>query len=364
MILLFLLGLLGDDNTLYLMDKSFSFIPIEEEFRFTYSENGIQTTYGSRDSENLHEMYRVKIWVPLFSKIIFQYNLEKEEDYDIKKEEHLFKLGWIPEDHKGIPLSFSLFLSPESEKNNSYLGLGFGYWKNIKNNHTLNLSLHEFEDSFTDSPISIVLKGCLNNNQADLHYKYYKTIKSEKKFLENNEEIRHGEFNAMGLKNTIYYRILPRISPGLRLNYTKNDSSYVSIPEDSLLYSSNTENFFTELFIKTKISEKNTIHIGLPMNWRYIRNDSLEYKRKWLGLTLLYKHALCDCLNLTLGIQKSWRNLNEEKNNETRAVLGFDLDLNKKTYFIFRQGVEMDFPLPDNLKDYNNHTYFMLNYCF
>ena len=364
MMLFFLLALLGDDNTLYLMDKSFSVIPIEEEFRFAYSKNGIQTTYGSRNSENLHEIYRVKIWIPLFSKINFQYNLEKEEDYDIKKEEHLFRLRWIPEEHEGIPLSFSLLLSPESSKNNSYLGLGFGYWKNIKNNHTLNLFLHEFENSFTDSPLSIELNGRVNNNQADLYYKYYKTIKPEKKLLENNEEIGHGEFDAMGFKNTIYYHILPKISQGLRLNYIKTDSSYVSMPEDTLLYSSNTEDFFTELFIKTEVSEKSTIHIGLPMNWRYIRNDSLEYKRKWLGLTLLYNYALSNYLNLTFGIQKSWRNLNEEKNNETRAVFGFDLDLNKKTYIIFRQGVEMDFPLPDNLKDYNNHTYFMLNYCF
>ena len=364
MIIFFLLSLLGDNNTLYLMDKSFSSVPVEEEFRYLHSKNGIQTTHGSRNGENLHEIYRVKIWMPLFSKMIFEYNLEKEEDYDIKKEEHLFKLRCLPEKNEGIPLSFSMFYSPASSKNNRYAGMGFGYWEDTKNNHALNLILHEFDRHFTDHPISVELQGCVNSNQADLYYKYYKTIKPEEKFLENNEEVGHAEYDAIGLKNILYYRILPKISPGLRLNYTKSDSSYVSMPEDTLAYSSNTENLLTELFIKTKASEKSTIYIGLPMNWKHIKNDSLEYKRKWLGLTLLYNHILFTNLDLTLGLQKSWRNLNEQKNSETRAVLGLNLRFNEETYIAFRQGIELDFPLPDKLNDYNNHTYLIFNHCF
>ena len=364
MIILFLLSLLGDDNTLYLMDRSFSFLTVEEEFRYLHSKNGIQTTHGSRGGENLHEIYRVKIWMPLLSKIIFEYNLEKENDYDIKKEKHLFKFRWIPEENKGIPLSFSTFYSPASSKSGRYAGLGFGYWENTKNNHALNLLLHEFDKSFLDHPISLELQGCVNNNQADLYYKYYKTIKPEEKFIENNEEVGHAEYDVIGLKNILYYHILPRFSPGLRLNYTKSDSSYTSMPEDTLMYSSNTENLLTELLIETKISEKSTIYIGLPMNWKYIRNDSLEYKRKWMGLTLLYNHSLFTHLDLTLGLQKSWRNLNEQKNSETRAVLGLDLRFNKETYIAFRQGIELDLPLPNEFKDYNNHTYLMFNHCF
>ncbi len=364
MIFLFLLSLLGDDNTLYLMDRSFSLLPVEEEFRFLYCKNGVQTTHGSRNPENLHEIYRVKIWMPLFSKIIFEYNLEKEDDYYIKKEEHLFKLRWVPEENAGIPASFSLFLSPESSKSNRYSGMGFGYWENTKNNHFLNIVIHEFENSFTESPISIELTGCVNSNQADLHYRYYKIITGKKDFLENNEDIEHGEYGGMGLKNTIYYHFSPRISPGLKLNYSEFDSSYISQPEDSLKLKAKTNRLFAEPFIKTKISEKSTIHIGLPMNWEYIKNDSLEYKRKWIGFTLLYNHSLFNHLDLTIGLQKSWRTLNEQKNSETRGVLGFDLKFSNETYIAFRQGIELDLPLPEEIKDYNNHTYFMFNYCF
>lgn len=378
MILFFLLSLLGDDNTLYLMDRSFSLIPIEEEFRYIHSKNGIQTVLGSRDSENLNEIYRAKIWLPIFSKIVFEYNLHKETDYDMKTEEHLFKLRWIPEEDAKIPLSFSLFLSPGSSHNKKYMGMGVGYWESTKNNHFLNLVIHEFdhnrlishtespdpEDPYTRLPIDLELQGCVNSNQADLCYKYYKTITAKKDFLENDEQTGRGEFGGMGLKNTIYYYIFPKISPGLILNYSKLDSSYISMPEDTINYKAKVDNLFAEPFLKTKISKRSTIQIGFPMNWRYIKNDSLEYKRKWLGLSLIYNHSLSNFIDLNLGLQKSWRNLNGEKNSETRGVVGFDLRFNQKSYIAFRQGIELDFPLPDNLKDYNNHTYFMFNHCF
>jgi len=378
MILIFILSLLGDDNTLYLMDKSFAYVPIEKEFQFLHSKNGIQTTHGSRNSEKLHEMYRIKIWMPLFSRMVFEYNLNKENDYNINTEEHLFKLGWIPEKKAEIPLSFSVFLSPQSSQNKKYIGMGIGYWKNIKNNHFLNIIIHEFdhnylisnretsiyEDLFTRFPISIELEGCVNSNQADLYYEYYKKIPGKKNFLENNIQIGHGEYGGMGLTNTIYYHLFARVSPGLRLEYSKTDSSHVTVPQDSLSYESLTANFFSEPFIKTQISEKSTFYIGFPMDWKYIKNESSEYRRKWIGLTLLYNHSMSDYMDLTLGLQKSWRNLNVEKNSETRGVLGLELKFNQTTYITFRQGIELDFPLPKKLKEYNNHTYLMINHCF
>ncbi len=378
MIFFFLLSLLGDYNTLYLMDKSFSFTPIEEEFQFLYSENGIQTAHGSRNSEQWYEMYRIKIWTSLFSNIVFEYNFESEYDYDIKTEEHLFKLRWVVEENTGIPLSLSLFISPQSSQNKKYIGMGIGYWKNIKNNHSLNIILHEFdhnylishrepsiyEDPFTKFPVSLELQGVINSNQADLYYRYYKTIPGKKNFLENDEEIGRGEFGGMGLKNIIYYHLFDKISPGLRLNYLKIDSSYISLSQDTLNFKVSIDKFSAEPFIKTKISEKSTFYIGLPMDWKYIKNDSLEYKRKWMGLSLLYNHSLTYQIVLTLGFQKSWRNLNGEKNSETRGVLGFNLKFNKETYIVLRQGIELDFPLPKKLKEYNNHTYLMFTHCF
>jgi len=73
---------------------------------------------------------------------------------------------------------------------------------------------------------------------------------------------------------------------------------------------------------------------------------------------------MSDYMDLTLGLQKSWRNLNVEKNSETRGVLGLELKFNQTTYITFRQGIELDFPLPKKLKEYNNHTYLMINHCF
>jgi hypothetical protein len=364
MILIFLLSLLGDDNTLYLMDKSFSLIPIEEEFRFLYSKNGFQTTQGSRDSEEWYEIYRIKIWVPLFSRMIFEYKLQKEDDYDIDTEEHLFKLLWTPEEKTKIPLSFSLFLSPQSSQNKKYIGIGFGYWKNYKDNHSLNIAIHEFDHSYTRLPISIELNGKVNSSQADLNYRYYKTIPGKKNFLYDDIQTDRGEYGGMGLKNTIYYHLFARISPGLRLDYSEIDSSYFSLPEDTLSYAAKINNFFAESLIKTEISDKSTFYIGLPMNWKYIKNDSLEYKRNWIGLTLLYNHTILDYMELMIGLQKSWRNLNGQKNDETRGVLGLELKFNQTTYIVVRQGIELDFPLPKKLKEYNNHTYLMFTHCF
>ena len=77
-----------------------------------------------------------------------------------------------------------------------------------------------------------------------------------------------------------------------------------------------------------------------------------------------HNHSLSDHIVLTLGLQKSWRNLNRQKNSETRGVLGLDLRFNQKTYIAIRQGIELDFPLPERLKEYNNHTYLMFTHCF
>ena len=100
------------------------------------------------------------------------------------------------------------------------------------------------------------------------------------------------------------------------------------------------------------------------MDWKYIKNDSLEYRRKWIGLTLFYTRMLSNHIDLNLGLQKSWRNLDGEKNSETRGVLGLELKFNQKTNVIIRQAIELDSPLPRELKEYNNHTFLMLNHCF
>jgi hypothetical protein len=364
MIFIFLLSLLSDENTLYLMDKSISLVPIEEEFWFLYSQNGIQTIYGSRNSEDFHESYRIKIRTPLFSRMFFEYNLSKENDYEFKTEEHLFKLRWLPEEKAKIPLSFSFLFSPQSSQNKKYTGFGIGYWENSKNNHFLNITLHEFGNSFNRVPVNIELSGLLEGAQADLYYRYHKTIPGKKDIFEEYEHIGRGEYGGMGLTNIIFYRLFSRIYPGIRLNYSEKDSIFIPLSEDTTRNKTNIKDLFAEPSIQTKISEKSNFYIGLPMDRKHIKNDSLEYQRKWIGLTLLYNHSFSDYINLTLGIQKSWRNLNGQKNSETRGVLGLNLKLNKETYIALRQGIELDFPLPERLEEYNNHTYLLLNYCF
>ena len=364
MIIFFLMSLLSDDNTLYLMDKSVSLIPVEEEFRFLYSQNGIQTIQGLRNSEDLHESYRVKIRTTLFSRFFFEYNLEKENDYEFKTEEHLFKLRWIPEEKAKIPLSFSFLFSPQSSQNKKYIGFGIGYWKNLKNNHFLNLTFHEFRDSLNRVPVNIELSGMLNGTQADLYYKYYKTIPGKKNIFENGEQIGRGEYGGMGLTNTIFYRLFSKIYPGIRLNYSEKDSIFIPLSEDTATNKTNIKDLFAEPFLKTKISEKNSFYIGFPMSWKYIKNDTLEYKRKYLGLNFIYTYSLFHFVDLTLGIQKSWRNLNEENNSETRGIAGLDFKINKTTFITFRQGIELDFPLPGELKEYDNHTYLLFSHCF
>ncbi len=372
-----MLSLLGDDNALYLMDKSFSLIPIEEEFQFLHSKNGIQTTQGYLDLERWYQKYRTKIWMPLFSKMVLEYNLYKENDYDINNEEHLFKLQWIPEEKDKNPIYFSLFISPQYLKNKKYAGIGIGYWKNTKNNHSLNIIVNEFdhnyllshetliyEDPFTRFPVNIELKGNVSNSQADLFYKYYKIIPGKKNFLENNDRIGKGEYKGTGLTNTIYYHFFTKISGGLRLEYAKVDSSYTSLIADSLNYETNVNKFFSEPFMKAHLSAKSELYIGFPMDWKYIKNDSLEYRRKWIGLTLFYNRMLSNYIDLKLGFQKSWRNLDGQKNSETRSVLGFEFKFNQKTYFTILEAIEMDFPLPKQLKEYYNHTFLTITHCF
>jgi len=346
------------------MDKSVSLLPVEEEFQFLYSKNGIQITYGLRDSQNLYELYRIKIRTPLFSRMFFEYNLNKENDYEFKTEEHLFKLRWIPEEKAKIPLSFSLLFSPQSSQNEKYTGFGIGYWKNTKNNHFLNITFHEFGDFFDRIPLNIGLSGLLNSNQADLYYRYYKTIPGKKNIFENDEQIGRVEYGGMGLINTVFYRLFSKIYPGIRLNYEEKDSIFIPVPGDTATNRINIKDLFTEPFIKTKISEKSSFRIGFPMSRKYIKNDTLDYKKKYLGFNFLYTYSFFHFIELTFGIQKSWRNLNEENDSETRGILGLELKLNQTTFISVRQGIELDFPLPGELKEYDNHTYLLFNHCF
>ncbi len=378
MILLFLLSLLGDNNTLYLMDKSFSLIPIEEEFKFIYSKNGFQTTQGCLDLERWNQKYKTKIWMPLFSRLVLEYNLYKEEDYDVNSEEHLFKLRWVPMEKDRLPLSFSLFISPTYFKNKDYLGFGIGYWKNTKDNHFLNIIIHEFDhnyliskqggliykDPFSRFPITLELKGNISNTQADLFYSYSKKIQGTKNFLEYDQTIAKEKYGSMGLTSIIYYRFFTKISGGIRLEYTQTDSSFTHLSEDSLNYKTLVEKLFSEPYIKIKLSPKNDFYIGFPVDWKFIKNDTLDYRRKWIGLTLLYKRHMWNAVNLGLGFQKSWRNLDGNKSSETRAVLSLEVKLKEKFYASILQGIEMDPPFPKSLTEYHNHTFLTINYCF
>lgn len=376
MIIVVLFSLLGDANTLYLMDKSFSFLPPEEEFRFIYSKNGFRTTQGCLDLDRWNQEYRTKIWIPLFSRLALEYNYYKEKDFDKNKEEHLFKFRWVPEEKDKIPLSFSLFTAPAYLKNEDYLGIGIGYWKNIKNNHFLNIIIHEFDhnfilshkeqliqkDPFTRVPVSIELKGKISTSSADLFYKYYKTIPGKQNFLEYNEKIGEGEYGGMGLTSIIYYHFFSKISGGIRLKYIKSDSSLTYLPEDSMDYETNGERLFSQPYIEIKPSSKNSFYIGFPIDWKYIKTDSSKYQRKWIGFTFFYERKLWGKLNLILGFQKSWRNLNRQKWTETRAVLGLEVNLGKRTYLSIREGIEMDFPLPERLHLYHNHTFILIRH--
>ena len=378
MIILFLLSLLGDNNTLYLMDKSFSLIPIEEEFMFIYSKNGFQTTQGCLDLERWSQQYKTKIWMPLFSRLVLEYNLYKEEDYHIDIEEHLFKLRWIPMEKDKLPLSFSLFISPAYFKVKDYMGFGIGYWKNIKDNHSLNIIIHEFDhnyflskqsgliykDPFSRFPITLELKGNVSNTQADLFYRYSKKIQGTKNFKEYDQTIANEKYGGMDLISIIYYRFFSKISGGIRLDYTQTDTSFTHLSEDSLNYGTFFEELFSEPYIKIKLSPKNDLYFGFPVDWKSIENDSLNYRRKWIGLTLLYKRQMWDPVKLTLGFQKSWRNLDGNKSSETRAVLSLEINLNEKFYASINQGIEMDPPFPKSLTQYHNHTFLTINYYF
>jgi hypothetical protein len=378
MIIVIIFSLLGDGNTLYLMDKSFSLLPPEEEFQFIYSKKGFQTTQGCLDLERWNQTYRTKIWMPLFSKLVMEYKLYKEEDYNVDEEEHLFNFRWIPNEKDKLPLSFSLFISPTYLKNKDYLGVGVGYWKNIKNNHFLNIIIHEFdhnyiisktegliyEDPFTQFPITIELKGNISSTQADLFYSYSKKIPGKKNFLEYSEKVAEGEYGGMGLNCIIYYHFFTKISGGIRLKYIQADSSFSHLNEDSLNYETKTEKLFSEPYIEIKLSPRNYFYVGFPIDWKYTKNDSLNYRRKWIGLTLLYKRRVWNAVNLGLGFQKSWRNLNGNKRSETRGILALEAKLKEKVYFSILEGIEMDTPLPSKLYRYHNHTFITLNYCF
>ncbi|MEJ2567344.1 MAG: hypothetical protein P8Z50_00465, partial [candidate division WOR-3 bacterium] len=255
-------------------------------------------------------------------------------------------------------------VSPQSSQNKKYAGFGIGYWKNIKNNHFLNITLHEFGNSFNRVPVNIELSGILYGDNADLYYKYYKTIPGKKNIFENGEQIGLRESGGTGLTNVIFYRFFSWISPGIRLNYSEKDSLYIVLPEDTAIYKTHIKDLFSEPFIKTKIFERSSFYIGFPVSWKHIKNDTLDYKRKYLGLNFLYTYSLFHFVDLTLGIQKSWRNLNEQKNSETRGVAGFEFKINQTTFITFRQGIELDFPLPGELKGYDNHTYLLFNHCF
>ncbi|MEO0293227.1 MAG: hypothetical protein ABIN61_03265 [candidate division WOR-3 bacterium] len=327
MIIILIISLFGDDNTLYLMDKSSSFLPIEKEIQFLSSKNGLKVIENRLGKDIWSWTYKAKFWIPLSQVFFLQYNFSKKEE-DEFEEEHLFRLRWV---NSKNPLSLSLLISKEK-----YIGIGIGFWKEIKNNHSLNI-LSQNNNYLEETPIKINLEGIISNGEADLFYNYYKSL----------------DKGNMEITNILYYRLIEKFHPGILLEFSKMDT----LKEKKI-------NLFTEPFVNIKLSQKNLFYLGLPMNWKAIEKDSLFYKRRWLGMSLIWNFSKSELISFETGFQKTRRELNEKKETEQRAIFGVEIDFSKNTVLIIRQGIELDFPLPRKIREYNNHTYLILNHCF
>lgn len=377
MIIFFLLLFFGDDNTLYLMDESFSLFPAEEEFLFNHNINNFRTTQGCLDLYKWYQRYEAKVRMPLFSNLVMDYDFYKEDDYDICKEIHSFKLRWLPEEKGSLPLSFSFIISPDFLKKNDFVGLGIGFWKSESNNHFLNLVVDDFDhnyalyrkkgDSLKDPyqrfPIALEFQGNVHDNWADLTYKYLWTFPGKKDFRLDNELIGKGKYGEKSLMVSSRYRLTRSLSMGLHLRYFESDSSYISYTSDDN-YHLNWERGFAEPYLRLFIFGENNLYIGLPMDWKRIKSDSLNYRRKWIGITILYKYRLWNWFTIPVGFQNSWRELNVKDNEETRGVLGLEFRFKKRTYFAIQEGIEMDSPLSNILRNPHNHTFVMLYHKF
>lgn len=372
--IILLFFLIEDSNTLYLMDESFTLFPPSEETLFTYHTNAIRTVQGCLDIDRWYQRYEAGIKMPLFSNLSMAYHLYKEDDYDFHKETHSFELQWIPEGRR-IPLSFSFLIAPTYLKRNDMIGLSVGYWKNQSNNHSVYLIVEDFDHNYalskkTDSledpyrrfPIRIELIGTIRNRWAFLSYRYHYTIPGKKDFYLFDESIGKEEYGGMSLSISSYYSLFKDLSFGLRLRYTQRDSFHISYEpfED---FGCDWEHLFAEPFLYIRLFKRDDLRIGFPMDFKEILSDSLQYKRRWFGITLLYYYHWRDWLTVPLGVQKSWR-LNEVENQETRGVLGLDFRFNQRTYLAIREGIELDTSLSNIFKNPHNHTFVMLSHRF
>jgi len=369
-LIVFLFLLLSlDSDTFYLMDESITLFPTNEETLYTGSRRAFRIVQGFSINDKWRYRYEAKFEIPLSSELSFYYRLHKEEMFGLNEELHRFELNWIPRSMNLPPWTYSFVIAPSFHSGNSkirldLLGCGFGYWKNLSNNHSFYLIFEDFHhrNRYSRLPIRLELEGKLRNNWASLSYYYRYTLPGKKDFppfVEVLEKFEHGD---KVLSISSHYHLLKNLSLGLRFRYLELDSTFASYDFEENFFQ--WERFFTEPYIEIRLFERDNIRIGLPMNYKRIFRDTLDYEGKGIGFTFLYNYRVCDWLMVPIGIQKLWRRLNREQSQELRGVLGIEFRFKKKTYISIRKGIEFDPPLSSILKNPQNHTFLMLSHRF
>lgn len=375
MTLLFLFLISQEANTLYLMDESWTVFPAREETLFTSSKNAMRTVQGCLDLDRWYQRYEVKLETRLFSRIFMKYDLDKEDDYDLKEENHVFTLRWLPEEDKGLPLTYSFFISPQHLKVHDFTGMGIGYWENRRNNHRLNFILYDFdhnyslskksnpeESPYTRFPLGIKLEGNIRNQWSYLSYSYEWIVRGKKEFRINDEITGRGEYGAKSLYINTHYYPFNIITAGFYLKYYRQDS--INVIYEGNDYEYELEHLFAEPFVEFKIFENNRIYLGFPLDYKYKLKDTDEYRRKWYGISVYDMIKVTNWLSVTTGMQKTWRKIEDDSNSETRAVIALDFNFRKSFYFSIKEGVELDLPISSILKSPHNHTFVTLSMIF
>jgi len=358
-ILLFLLP------STYLLDESFTWFPTNEETLFIGSRRAIRIVQGFSDIDGLKQRYEAKFEIPLFSELSFYYRFYKENSYDLQEELHRFELNWIPRENTLPPWVYSFVVAPAYQKRYSMIGLGFGYWRNLANNHSLYLIVEDFHhyNRYSRFPIRMELEGRIRNNWANLSYYYRFTLPGKKDFFLFDEVIGRGEQGGKALSISSHYRLMKNLSGGLRLSYLERDSSYVSFNTEED-FNWQWEHLFAEPFLEICLLGRDNLHIGFPMNYKRISRDTLDYERKGIGITLLYNYQFRDWLTLLVGIQKSWSRLIGEENSELRGGLSIEFRVKKKTYIAIREVIELEWPLSNMLQDPRSRAFLMFSHRF
>ena len=369
MIILLFLLLSTSSNTFYLMDESFTLFPTNEEILFNSSRRVIRIIQGFPDNGELRYRYEAKFEIPLFSELSLYYRFHKEKYFDLDEELHRFELNWIPRTGDFFLLTYSFVIAP-AYKNNSIdidlLGLGFGFWKNLSNNHSIYIILEDFYNKgrYSNLPLRLELEGRLRNKWASLYYyyRYTQSIKKEFNLYDAFAEVEERRGKTLLMSSN--YQFMNNLLLGLRLRYLEwgRDSTYImfGLEED---FQWDWEYLFTEPYVETRLFDRDNLHIGLPMAYRKEPNE-LEYERKWIGIKFHYNYRIHEWLNFPFSIQKSWGRLNGEASKEIWGVLGIEYRYKKKTYIAFRGIVDLEWLLTDILQSPHNHAYVMLSHRF